>query len=428
MLGHVPKVALVGTFDTKGAEFGFVKACLEKQGISTVLIDAGESAPTNIVPHISRHEVAAAAGWNRHLLETEERATVVDALARGAANVLVDLHAAEGLAGVFTLGETIAATIGTRAMRALPFGIPKVLLSTVVAGDTRPYVGGADMVLIYPVVEIAGLNRISTQVLSNAANALAGMVHRPTVPLAEDKMVVSTTVFGLTAGGVAAGRARLEELGYEVLAFHATGTGGNSMEAMIRSGLIKGVLDVTTSELADLIAGGRCAPEPSRLEAAGAMAIPQVVSLGAMDMINFGPKSDVPARYRSRRLLSHTNAVTLMRTSVEECATLGTLIADKLNRAQGPVTVMVPLRGFSGVDAEGGVFEDPDADEALVSSLCDRLEPWIEVVKLDNHINDPAFGAAMADCLDHLLRLVPASTGAGSESASVEPDVVGEAG
>jgi uncharacterized protein (UPF0261 family) len=398
------KVALLGTLDSRGAEFGFVRSCLESQGIGTILIDAGEGAPTAIEPDISRQEVAAAAGWNSNLLETEERATVVDALARGAANVLTDLNAAEPLAGVFTVGESSAATIGARAMRTLPFGVPKMLLSTVVAGDTRLYVGGSDIIMYYPVVDIAGLNRISVQVLTNAANALAGMVRGGPVPVAADKMVVSATVFSLTSGAVDAARARLEDLGYEVLAFHSVGWGGDAMEAMVRSGLIKGVLDVTTTELADLVVGGQNAPAPSRLEAAGEMGIPQVVSLGALDMVNFGPRSEVPDRYDSRLLLSHTPFATLMRTTAEECATIGSLIADKLNRARGPVTLMVPMRGFSGVDATGGLFEDPEADEALVEALCDRLESWVEVLKLDQHINDHEFGVAMADRLHQWLR------------------------
>ena len=397
-------VALIGTLDTKGAEYSFVCSCLDSHGISSVLIDVGAAAPIGIEADISRHEVAAAAGWSRDLLSMEEHATEVDALARGAATIVSDLHASKGVCGVFTLGESMAAAIGTRAMRALPFGVPKVLLSTVVAGDTRPYVGGADIAMIYPVVEIAGLNRISTTVLANAANALAGMVCGKALPQAEEKLVVSTTGFGLTAGVADAARLRLEELGYEVLAFHATGTGGDSMEAMIRSGLIKGVLDATTSELVDLVAGGVCASSPNRLEGAGAMGIPQVVSLGALDMVNFGPRSSVPAHYRDRHLLRHTAEVTLMRTSPDECATVGRLIADKLNDARGPITVMIPLRGFSGLDASGGAFEDPVADQALIDAVCGGLAPWIDVVKRDSHINDPGFGTAMADCLHQSLR------------------------
>jgi uncharacterized protein (UPF0261 family) len=406
----VAVVALIGTFDTKGAEFGFVRSCLEAHGIATVLVDAGAGVPASIEPDISRHQVAAAGGWNREMLDMEERAVVVDALARGAAAVLAELHATRGVAGVFTLGESSAATIGTRAMRALPYGIPKVLLSTVVSGDTRPYLGGADIVMMYPVVEISGLNRISTLALTNAANALAGMVQAQPLRTPEDKSVVATTGFGLTAGAVDAARSRLEALGYEVLGFHATGTGGDSMEAMVRSGLIRGVLDITTSELVDLIAGGTCAPAPSRLEAAGEMGIPQVVSLGALDMVNFGPESTVPARYRDRTLLRLTAAATLMRTDAEECAAVGELMADKLNRAAGPVTVMIPLRGFSHIDAEGGAFEDPTADAALIAAMTDRLEPWVEVVELDTHINDPAFAWAMADRLHESFGAAAAGT------------------
>jgi uncharacterized protein (UPF0261 family) len=422
----VAKVALLGTLDSRGAEFAFVRSCLTNHGIETIVVDAGDSAPIGIVPDISRQEVAAAAGWNSLLLETEERTTIVDTLARGAANVLTDLNATEPLAGVFTLGESAAATIGTRAMRSLPFGVPKVLLSTVVAGDTRLYLGGSDIIMFNPVVEIAGLNRISIQVLTNAANALAGMVRGGAAPYATDKMVVSTTVFSLTSGAADAARARLEHLGYEVLAFHPIGWGGDSMEAMVRSGLIKGVLDITTTELADLVVGGHYAPAPSRLEAAGDMGIPQVVSLGALDMVNFGQKSAVPARYDSRLLLSHTPFSTLMRTTAEECERIGVLIADKLNRARGPVTLMVPLRGFSGIDTAGGLFEDPEADQALIDAICNRVDSWVEVLRLDNHINDHEFGVAMADRLHHWL-----SAGVPIEStqwSALEPDPVEDGG
>jgi uncharacterized protein (UPF0261 family) len=240
--------------------------------------------------------------------------------------------------------------------------------------------------------------------LTNATNALAGMVLGRTTPEADEKTVVSATVFSLTAGAVDAARLRLEELGYELLTFNATGTGGDSMEAMIRSGLVQGVLDATTSELADLVVGGKCASAPNRLEGAGEMGIPQVVSLGALDLVNFGPPSSVPTDYCDRHLHRHTPAVTLMRTTPDECATIGRLIAEKLNMAHGPVTVMIPLRGFSRLDATGGAFEDGVADQALIRSLTRHLAPWIDVVELDSHINDPEFGIAMAERLHRLLQ------------------------
>jgi len=307
-------------------------------------------------------------------------------------------------------------------MQALPVGVPKLIVSTMAAGDTRPYVGESDIAMLYPVVDIAGLNRLSRQVLGNAAAAMAGMARaaggsdaRAMAGGDDVRPLIGATMFGVTTPCVTAARERLEALGYEVLVFHATGTGGRAMEGLIRSGFLVGVLDVTTTELADELVGGVLSAGPDRLTAAGALGIPQVVSLGALDMVNFGPRDTVPAEFRDRRLYEHNAAVTLMRTSVDECRELGRILARKLNAATGPTSLFIPRGGLSMIDVPGGAFHDPTADKALFDALLADLDPRIELVDLALDINDPSFGPALADRLDTLLR---ASSSAASQPAA----------
>jgi uncharacterized protein (UPF0261 family) len=287
-------------------------------------------------------------------------------------------------------------------MRALPVGVPKLVVSTMASGDTRPYVGAVDVTLMYSVVDIAGLNPISERILGNAAAAAAGMAKSQEPQAEAEKPLVGASMFGVTTPSVTEARKRLEALGYEVLVFHATGTGGQSMEALMRSGFISASLDITTTELADELVGGVLSAGPERLEAAGELGIPQVVSLGALDMVNFGPFESVPAQFSGRLLYKHNPTVTLMRTTPEECAELGRLIAQKLNRAQGPLTVFVPLKGVSLIATEGQVFHDPAADEALFGALREHLDPDVDLRELELDVNDPEFANAMADRLHAL--------------------------
>jgi uncharacterized protein (UPF0261 family) len=284
-------------------------------------------------------------------------------------------------------------------MRALPVGVPKLMVSTVAAGDTRPYVGTTDLTMMPSVVDVAGINRISERILANAAAAIAGMARAGErfAPSAAAKPLVGATMFGVTTPCVTVARQRLEEFGYEVLVFHATGTGGRAMEGLMRDGYVTAALDVTTTELADELVGGVLSAGPDRLEAAGALGLPQVVSLGALDMVNFGPMETVPPQFRDRLLYKHNPTVTLMRTTPEECAELGRTIARKLNAALGPVTLFIPLNGVSLIDVDGQVFHDPAADEALFAALRDGLDSRIEVLALETDVNDPAFARAMAD-------------------------------
>jgi uncharacterized protein (UPF0261 family) len=398
-------VVLLGTLDTKGEEYDFLRRKVREEGVDVLLVDTGILGVPLADPDISRQEVAEAAGANaQELAESGDRGDAVEAMARGAGEIVKELHAQGRLDSVLALGGSGGTAIATQAMRELPVGVPKLMVSTMASGDTRPYVGAVDVTLMYSVVDIAGLNPISERILGNAAAAAAGMAKSQGPQAEAEKPLVGATMFGVTTPSVTEARKRLEELGYEVLVFHATGTGGQSMEALMRSGFITASLDITTTELADELVGGVLSAGPERLEAAGALGIPQVVSLGALDMVNFGPFETVPADFRDRLLYKHNPTVTLMRTMPEECAELGRVIAEKLNKARGPLTIFVPLKGVSLIATEGQVFHDPAADEALFGALREHLDPDVDLRELDLDINDPEFAQAMADRLDALYR------------------------
>jgi len=407
----VSTVVLVGTLDTKGAEIDFVRERLEELGAGVLVVDAGVMDQRGWPADIDADAVAVAGGANRAVLAAAgDRSAAMAAMRAGVLAVVSDLHGQGRLDGIMAIGGSGGASLAAAAMQALPVGVPKLIVSTMAAGDTRPYVGESDIAMLYPVVDIAGLNRLSRQVLGNAAAAMAGMVAansgraEAARTTDEERPLLGATMFGVTTPCVNAARERLESLGYEVLVFHATGAGGRAMEGLIRSGFIGGVLDVTTTELADELVGGVLSAGPERLTAAGSLGIPQVVSLGALDMVNFGPRDTVPAKFRDRRLYEHNASVTLLRTSVEECRELGRILAGKLNAATGPTTVFIPRGGVSMIDVPGGAFHDPAADAALFDALLDDLDPRIEVVDLSVDINDPSFGPAMADRLDAMLR------------------------
>jgi uncharacterized protein (UPF0261 family) len=398
----MPTVALVGTLDTKGAEYAFLRDRLHEHDVATLLVDTGIYEP-QIEPDISRMEVARAAGEDvAELAAAGDRGAAVAAMARGATDVLLGLYEAGRLDAVLGLGGSGGSSIATAAMRALPVGVPKLMVSTVASGDTRPYVGASDVTMMYSVVDISGVNSISARIMANAAGAIAGMAHAA-VPLLEQKPLVAATMFGVTTPCVTVARERLELLGYEVLVFHATGAGGQSMEALVRGGFLVGVLDATTTELADELVGGVLSAGPDRLEAAGAAGLPQVVSLGALDMVNFGPRDSVPERFEGRNIYVHNPTVTLMRTTPEECGELGRQIGRKLSAAAGPTVLFVPLRGVSMIAVAGQPFYDQAADEALLAGLREALEARVEVHELDTDINDPAFALAMADRLHALI-------------------------
>jgi uncharacterized protein (UPF0261 family) len=398
-------VFLPGTFDTKGTEFAFLKSLLEKQGFHCICADAGVLNPPSFAPDISREEVFLAAGTtlNKVLLE-KNRGKAVEAGANGLAKITIDLFNQGKIHGVLGMGGSAGTTLGTSAMRALPFGIPKIMVSTLASGQVRPFVGVKDITMMHSVVDICGLNRISTKVLSNAVHAMAGMLNAPYISSTLEKPLLAATMFGVTTPCVELGRNILEQSGREVLVFHATGTGGLTMESFIRDGLIKGVLDITTTELADELVGGILSAGNERLTAAGIMGIPQIISVGALDMVNFGPMDTVPEKFRSRMLYAHNSNVTLMRTTPEENDLLGKEIALKANAAKGPTAIIFPLHGISALDASGQPFWWPQANQALRESLKLWLSPDVEYIEMDLHINDSAFGKACAQKLINYLK------------------------
>jgi uncharacterized protein (UPF0261 family) len=399
-------VLLIGTLDTKGAEFQFVRSLLQAAGVAVLVADTGVLQPPPFPPDIAREQLYAAAGTSFDAVRrAADPGQAIDAAARGAARVALDLHARGQLDGVLSLGGSAGTTIGTAAMRALPFGVPKVMVSTLASGQVRPYVGVRDILMLHSVADISGLNRVNRTVLTNAANALIGMVRQPAAaPPVESKPLVTATMFGVTTPCVEAARKPVEAAGYEVLVFHATGTGGMTMESFIGDGLISGVLDLTTTELADELVGGVLSAGRDRLTAAALRGVPQVISLGALDMVNFGPPETVPEKFRGRHFYQHNPTVTLMRTTPDENDQLGKEIAHKASAAKGPTAVLVPRRGVSAIDRDGQPFWWPEADAALFQSLRNWMSPHVELLELDLHINDPAFAQAAADTLLRLMQ------------------------
>ncbi len=402
-------VVLIGTLDTKGRELGFAREILRGAGLETLVIDAGSLGPPAIEPDISRDAVFRRAGSSAKAAKARgDRGAAIAEAARGVAELVKELDDAGKVDGVLAIGGSAGTVIGTAAMRALPFGRPKVMVSTLASGQVRPFVGGSDILMLHPVADIAGLNRLTRTALANAANAMAGMVRGASREIPGEgsvRNVVAATMFGVTTPCVEHARGLLEAEGYEVLVFHATGVGGQAMEGLIRDGLIDGVLDLTTTELADELVGGILSAGPDRLEAAGRRGIPQVVSLGALDMVNFGPKSSVPERFRGRTFHIHNEAVTLMRTTPDENAALGARIADVLGRSSGPVAVLVPRGGVSAIGTPGGPFHDPAADSALFDALTRGLagHRHVRLIERDEPINDPRFAEAAARALIEMM-------------------------
>ena len=397
-------VVLVGTLDTKGDEYAYLRDRLALHGVSTLLVDVGTLEPPRTEPDIDRREVAAATGVDvDELARARDRGRAVSAMADAAASLVRRLYEEGRCDGVLAAGGSGNTAIATSAMRALPVGVPKLMVSTMAAGDTRDYIGAGDVTLMASVTDVAGINSFSGRILANAAAAMAGMVDAPPIELGEQRPLLGATMFGVTTPCVTTAREALERRGYEVLVFHATGTGGAAMEGLIDSGFIVGVLDITTTELCDRLVGGVLAAGPERLEVAGRKGVPQVVSLGALDMVNFGARDTVPPQFENRNLYVHNPSVTLMRTTPEECAELGQIIAGKLANARGPVALFVPLKGVSAIDVEGGPFYDPAADKALFAALRENLSPNVELHELDHDINDPEFARAMADRLEQYL-------------------------
>lgn len=397
-------IAVLGTFDTKGVEHGFVAELIRKRGHRTLLIDVGTLGEPQLRPDIDRNEVAREAGVDlAALVAKKDRGEAVTAMAGAAAKLLARLDAGGRIDGVISLGGGGGTTIGCAAMQALPIGFPKVMVSTLASGNTAPYIGSRDITLVPSIVDVAGINRISRPIFARAAGAICGMVET-NVPSGQDKPLIAASMFGNTSDCVLAAKKALEDAGYEVLVFHATGTGGRTMESLIESGMIAGVLDLTTTEWADELVGGILSAGPKRLDAAGRTGTPAVIAPGCIDMVNFGPRDTVPAKFQHRRFYQHNPNVTLMRLTQEEAAQLGGIFATKINAYTGPVTVLLPQKGFSVIGEPGRPFHDPFADEAFMQSLKRRLRPEIPVREFDCPINAPEFARAGAGALLENIR------------------------
>ncbi|HEY1705810.1 MAG TPA: Tm-1-like ATP-binding domain-containing protein [Trebonia sp.] len=400
-------VALVGTLDTKGADFAFLASRLRAAGAEVIVVDAGTGVPDGLSPDVDGDTVAAAAGTSRAQLRAlDDRGHAVTAMGRGAATIVAGLVAEGRVGGVLGAGGSGGSSIAAQVMARLPVGLPKLLVSTMASGDVSGYVGAKDVAIMYSVTDVAGVNRISALVLANAAAAMAGMVaaRSQSTPDIAERPVVAATMFGVTTPAVDAARARLTELGYEVLVFHATGAGGRALESLASERLVDGVLDLTTTELADDLVGGVLSAGPSRLTAAGAAGVPQVIGPGALDMVNFGPPDTVPERFSDRLFFEHNPTVTLMRTTEAEMSELGARVGRKAAGAVGPTEVFWPDRGVSALDADGQPFRDADADEACRVSLERELKAAGQALRrIDAHVNDPVFAVAMADRLHQMI-------------------------
>jgi uncharacterized protein (UPF0261 family) len=387
-------IAVIGTLDSKGLEHDFVAAEIRKRGHDVLLIDLGTGDAPSIKPDITRYEVAEAAGLDlQPLLDRHDRGECVVAMSQ-AAPVLLEKLAREGrIDGVISLGGGGGTALATAAMRALPLGFPKMMVSTLASGNTAHYLGTKDIAMMPAIVDVAGLNRISRMVFTRAAAAICGMVEAE-IQTAESKPIIAASMFGNTTECINHAKQVLEEAGYEVLVFHATGAGGKAMEDLIASGMVSGVLDVTTTEWADELVGGTLSAGPTRLDAAAKAGIPAVIAPGCLDMVNFGARETVPAQFEGRTFYIHNPQVTLMRTNADECAQLGKIIAEKANASTAPVTILIPQKGISVISTEGKPFHDAAADAALFDAL--HQYATVPLITLAETINSPVFAKAAA--------------------------------
>lgn len=402
------KAVLIGALDTKGQEFLFVKETLQACGVETFVVDTGVLGNPLFQPDVSADVVARAGGSSiEELRSGNDRGIAVAVMTRGAAEIVSGLEK-QGLVGAaFGMGGTAGTTVAASALQALPIGVPKLLVSTVASGNTRPYIGVKDIMMMYSVVDIAGINQLSRTILSNAAHALAGMIEHKAQEqgAADDKVTLGITMFGVTTPCATRVRETLEAQGYDLLVFHATGTGGLAMEELIKAGYIKGVADITTTELADHLVGGIFDAGPNRLEAAGIAGIPQVVSVGALDMVNFGPPETVPSQFKDRTFYQHNPTTTLMRTTVEENRELGRMLATKLNKGSAPTIVIFPKAGVSLLDMDSKPFDGKEERQALYEGIKQHLRSDIPMIDMEQDINDPAVADLIAE---HLLQLLKA--------------------
>ena len=398
-------VAIVGTLDTKGAEFSFLKDEIERLGCAVLMIDAGVSGKSAFAPDIGLKEILAEGDEQRTALDMSDRGAALDIMAALLPKAVKRLYDDGRFDGIISMGGGGGTALGTSAMRPLPIGVPKVMVSTLASADTSPYVGSSDIVMMPSIVDVSGLNRISRTIFANAAAAVCGMVANARKPdeTEAERPLVAASMFGNTTRAVDHARKLIEAAGYEVLVFHATGAGGRTMERLIGEGYFAGVLDITTTEWADELCGGALSAGPERLDAAVASGVPQIVTPACIDMCNFWAPETIPSKYADRIFNHWSPNVTLMRTTPEENAAIGRVFAEKLSAATGPVSVLVPMKGFSEIDAPGKPFWWPEADQAFVDALRAGLRPDIPVLLLDYNVNDAEFAEQAANTLLQML-------------------------
>lgn len=396
-------IALIGALDTKGSEYAFVKNEIERRGHRAFVIDVGVIGEPAFVPDVRADQAAEAGGATLNALrDAGDRGNAMSVMTRGIAALARELYDAKKFDAVLALGGGNGTVIATSAMRALPLGVPKVMVSTLAAGDVKAYVGTSDIVMMHSVVDVAGVNRISARIYANAVGAVIGMVETEP-PMIKAKPMIAASMFGNTTPAVTRAREMFEKSGYEVLVFHATGTGGATMEQLIRDGFFEGVFDLTTTEWADELVGGVLTAGATRLDAASEKNVPQVIAPGCLDMVNFWARSTVPEKFSARKFYEWNPNVTLMRTTIDENARLGKILADKANRSHVPVAFFLPLRGVSQLDAPGKEFWNPEADSALYEAIKQNVRANIPVYELDANINDDTFVDAMTDKLLEFL-------------------------
>lgn len=399
-------ILIIATLDTKGPETQYLKNLIENKGHRTLVMDTGILGSAPFKPDILRDEVARAGGATiEDLIRKREKGKAIQFMAEGSKKIAKNLYQEGRISGIIGLGGAQGTEIGTSAMRALPLGFPKLMVSTVASGYAQfgTYVGTKDLLMMHSVVDILGLNAFSRMILSNAAGAIVGMVESKEEFKRPEKKQIGMTIYGTTTPGCMVAKASLESRGFEVVAFHPNGTGGRAMEEMIEEGILNAVLDMTTHELTDELFGGLHRAGPKRLESAGRIGIPQVVVPGSIDFIVTGPMDTLSQEYRSRKYIAHNPNITLVRTTPEEMKAIGKIMASKLNEARGPTLVMIPLRGFSYPNRKGEALYDEEGNQAFITSLKENLR-GIRVIEVDAHINDPEFANEAAQVMETLIR------------------------
>tara|TARA_B110000914_G_scaffold154284_1_gene135423 strand:- start:997 stop:2202 length:1206 start_codon:yes stop_codon:yes gene_type:complete len=394
-------IAVLGTLDSKGHEHAFVADLIRKKGHDVLLIDLGTGGKPQVEPDVSRFEVAAAIDLDlQTLIDKQDRGECVVAMSKAAPVFLSKLASDGKIDGVISLGGGGGTALGTAAMRALPVGFPKLMVSTLASGNTAHYVGTKDITMMPSIVDVAGLNRISKTIFTRAAGAICGMVEA-TVSSDEEKPLIVASMFGNTTDCVNIAAKVLEDAGYEVLIFHATGTGGRTMESLIESGMVAGVLDLTTTEWADELLGATLSAGPDRMDAMTKARIPAVIAPGCLDMANYGERETLPAEYEDRTIYIHNPQVTLLRTNANECGELGRILAEKANANPAPTAILNPRKAISIISAEGQSFHDPEADQALFNAIHEHAR--CEVIDFDEEINSEVFAQAAARKLLSLI-------------------------